>query len=108
MSENPGGIRDVVLKDVDLSIEKWSKWPGGWRDLRPALGGEQRGLARSMTSAVHLERVERVALDGVRVAWAEDLPDDYTVALTVRESTDVDRSGLTGASAPPRGAGHAP
>lgn len=80
-------IRDVRLEDVDVTFERWTRYPGGVWDNRPTTA--EPGEERHGTPGFGLRHADGVVLAGCRVRWGERPPDYFSHAL---EATDV--SGL--------------
>ncbi len=88
-------LEDVVLDNVRLEVDKWTKWPGGRHDYRPCdkLGSAFRdprndpGLVEHPTAGVFIEQARDITLRDVRVAWGATCPSPFRHAL---EAHDVD------------------
>jgi len=64
-------IDDVVLDNVRLELDRWTKWPGGQHDRRPIKGGEHTGISDHPTVGVFVENADGVQLREVDVVWAQ-------------------------------------
>ena len=65
-------IRRVTLGNVQIEIDKWSKWPGGKHDRRPMDGEEHGGLQEAPTNGVYVDHAEDVHLRNVDVIWGNN------------------------------------
>ncbi len=100
-------VEDVVISDVRVEIDKWSKWEGGVHDRRPcdALGGAFRqpdqdpGLTKHPTVGVFCEYAKDVTLRNVEVVWGKRRPDYFSHALQVRKTTGLSLEGFKGEAA---------
>ena len=97
----PGFIEDVVLDNVRIEVDKWSKWPGGVHDRRPMLGGEHTGIVEHPTSAVYMENAEQVRFNNVDIAWGENRPDYFAYALEAHGCKDLNIDSFRGRAAHP-------
>lgn len=71
-------VEEVVLDNVRVEIEKWSKWDGGIYDRRPSL---DEGLDRGNTAGIFVKYAEDVSLRHVKVVWSEKKEEYYGAAL---------------------------
>jgi len=77
-------IDDVLLENVRIEIDKWSKWPGGHHDIRPCPG---QGLLEHSTSGFFIKNAQNITLRNCEVVWGENLPEYFRYAI---ESHNVD------------------
>jgi len=82
-------IEDLVLDDVRVEIDAWSRWPGGRQDRRPILGGEHAGLSEAPTDGVYIENAAGVRLSGVDVAWGKNRRSHWGDDLRTRDVTGL-------------------
>lgn len=102
-------IEDLVMDDVRVELDKWTKWPGGRHDRRPcdALGpafrdpSQDPGLTEHPNSGVFIEHARDIALRDVRVHWGENRPAYYRHALHSRHVTALAIDGFRGESTDP-------
>jgi hypothetical protein len=108
-------LDDVVLENVRLEVDKWTRWPGGRQDRRPcdALGPAFRdprqdpGLREHPTAGVYIEQARDVALRDVRVVWGENRPSYFRHALEAHQVNGLQLVRFAGAAAhPDRDAAH--
>jgi len=107
LSGNPDSpLEDIVLDNVRLEVDKWTKWPGGRHDYRPCdkAGPAFRdprkdpGLVDHPTAGVFIQHARDVVLHGVTVAWGSERPPYFRHAL---EANNVDGLRLEGFSGQP-------
>jgi hypothetical protein len=94
----PGLIDDIVLENVRVELDKWSKWPGGQQDLRP---NPVNGVIDYPTSGFFIKNARRVALRHCEVAWGENPPDYFRHALEAHGVEDLILEDFRGEAAHP-------
>ncbi|MCG8451123.1 MAG: hypothetical protein MI725_16265, partial [Pirellulales bacterium] len=100
-ADTPGLIDDIVLENVRIEVDKWSKWPGGLHDRRPMLGGEHTGIQQHPTAGVFLENLDNVCLRHVDVAWGKNRPDYFQHALEAHGCRGLELENFRGEAAHP-------
>jgi len=78
MPENP--VRDVLLEDIDITLDKWTGFPGGFFDNRPT-GPGVPGLEPHRTPVYFLRNVQDVTLRGCKAHWGANLQEYFSYAL---------------------------
>ncbi len=102
-------IEDVVLDNVRVELDKWSKWPGGVHDRRPcdALGpafrepGKDPGLTPHPTVGIYCQHARDITLRHTRVVWGENRPDYFRHALYAEKTTNLNLDDFEGEAAHP-------
>ncbi|MBN1889528.1 MAG: hypothetical protein JW850_16150 [Thermoflexales bacterium] len=94
----PGLIEDVVLENVRVELDKWSKWPGGRQDLRPCPG---EGLPAHPTAGFFIRQAADVTLRNCQVVWGPNRPDYFGPALESHAVTGLVTENFRGAAAHP-------
>ena len=92
-----GHVSDVTLDNVDVTFERWSKYPGGVFDNRPTNVTE--GIEKHGTPGVSVRRAERVTLNNCTVRWGAKRPDYFTHALHAEDAPGLVRNGFKGEAA---------
>lgn len=95
-------VEDVTLRGIRMNVEKHSKWPAGYRDLRPrdALGSafrdpsEDPGLERLTHNAVSAEGIQRLTLDHISIDWRVNGIEGYGNPLYVCNTGRISVSDL--------------
>jgi len=70
----PGLIQNLTFENVDLTVDRWSKWPGGELDLRPTPqdGADyHKGVVKHPLSAFLIREAEDVILRNCRVTFTD-------------------------------------
>ena len=92
-------LHDIRLENVDLTLDRWTKYPGRVWDNRPTTAAP--ALEEHGTPAISVRHADRVTLRDCKVAWGKNCPDYFTHALEIEDSTAVDYAGLRGEAAHP-------
>ncbi len=93
-------IRDIRFDHVDLTLDRWTKYPGAQWDNRPT--SAVPGLEPHATPAIHVRHTDHVSFKACHVAWGSNPPDYFTHALEAEDVTGIDHTGLTGNAAHPQ------
>jgi polygalacturonase len=100
VSGSPGSrIRDVELDNVAVTLDSWTKYPGGFWDNRPTTA--QPGKEPHGTPGYAIRYADNVTLRQCRVAWGANRPDGFTHALEADHVTGLQYSGFAGDAAHP-------
>jgi hypothetical protein len=94
-------IDDVLLENVRVELDKWSRWPGGHHDLRPCPG---EGLPEHLTAGFFIQNARNVTLRNCEVVWGQNRPDYFRHALETHDVDGLVLENFKGESAHP---GHA-
>jgi polygalacturonase len=92
-------IEHVVFNQVSLTLDRWTKYPGGVWDNRPTSAAP--GIEPHATPAIHVRHADDVKLENCRAAWGRNCPDDFTHALEARDVTGLSYPGFVGEAAHP-------
>lgn len=92
-------IRDVLFEQVEVTVDRWTRYVGGRWDNRPT--SALQGIERHRTSAFALRFADQVAFRGCRVRWGERRPGYFGHALEAEQVGGLDASGLEGDAAHP-------
>ena len=93
-------VRDVRFENVAVTLERWTKYPGGVWDNRPT--STMPDLEPHGTPGFSVRHADRVALKNCRVAWGKNPPDEFTHALEIEDSTEIDHSSFVCEAAHPK------
>jgi len=91
-------IDDILLENVRVELDKWSKWPGGRQDIRPCPG---EGLLDHPTSGFYIENAQNVTLRNCEVVWGKNLPEYFRHALDYRNVDNLTLENFKGQAAFP-------
>ena len=96
--ENP--ITGVVIENLDVTIDKWTAFPGGKFDNRPT-GSLMLGLEDHKTPAYFLRNVHNVKMLGCKAAWGANRQPYFSYALEQVNVSGMELSRLEGEAAFP-------
>ena len=99
--EGLGGSRvsDVTLRNVAVTFDRWTAYPGGVFDNRPTSATEP--LEHHDTPAISIRHADRVTLDHCTVSWGHNPPEHFTHAIEAEDVTRLERRHFTGTAAHP-------
>jgi hypothetical protein len=97
-AENP--VRDVLLEDIDMTVDKWTAWPGGFFDNRPT-GPNVPGLEEHKTPVYCLRHVTDVTMKNCTAGWGEKREPYWSYALETVDVKGLKLEGFKGESAFP-------
>ena len=92
-------IRDVVMEDVAITLDHWTKYRGGIWDNRPTTavpGIEPHGIP-----GFGIRNADTIELRRCSVAWGRNLPAYFTSALEAEDVTGLKLEGFSGQAAHP-------
>jgi len=92
-------IQDVRLENVAVTLDRWTKYPGGVFDNRPTTA--YPGLEPHGTPGFNIRYADNVVLDRCRVEWGQNRPDYFTHALEASDVTGLSYPGFVGEAAHP-------
>jgi polygalacturonase len=91
-------IRDVTLDNVAITLDRWTRYPGGVFDNRPTVGSYKE-IEPHGTPGFHLRSADNVVLKRCSVAWGEDRPEYFTHALEIDDVRGLEISRFQGEAA---------
>ncbi len=95
----PGLIEDILLENVRIELDKWSRWEGGQQDIRPSPG---EGILLHPTTGFYFKNARDITVRNCQVAWArEDLPVYYGHALESHQVENLVLENFKGTAAHP-------
>lgn len=94
-------VRDVTLENVAVTLDRWSKYPGGVFDNRPTRANDFPALEPHGTPGFHLRDAADVSLKNCRVAWGENCPGYFSHALEAENVANLRRENFVGLAAHP-------
>ena len=92
-------IRDVRLENVTLTVDRWTKYPGGRYDNRPTK--VLQPIEPHATVGFNLRYVDGVILKNCTLRWGKNTPDYFTSALETDHVTGLELWGFKGGAAHP-------
>jgi hypothetical protein len=87
------------LDKVGVTLDRWTRYPGGGWDNRPTKAGpalEPHGIP-----GFHVRYADEVSLTRCRLDWGEHRPDYFTHALEAHDVTGLAYPGFRGEAAHP-------
>lgn len=96
--DNP--IQDVLLDHVDMTIDRWTSYPGGVFDNRPEAPGRQ-GLEPHATPVYSLRNAERVVVRDCNARWGANIQPYFGCALEAENVQSLGISRFSGEAAHP-------
>lgn len=93
-----GLIDDILLENVRIELDKWSRWRGGRQDIRPCPG---EGLLEHPTAGFFLKNASNITVRNCQVAWAPELPEVYRHALESHQVENLVLENFKGEAAHP-------
>jgi polygalacturonase len=95
----PGHVRDVRFENVSVTLDRWTKYPGGLFDNRPTKVYEP--VEKHGNPGFSLHHTDSVTLKNCRVKWGRNLPDYFTSALEAEGVNGLRLTGFEGEAAHP-------
>ena len=92
-------IRAVTLEAVDLTLDRWTGYPGRVFDNRPTAAVQS--LETHATPAIHIRCADDVTIRDCNVAWGKNRPDYFTHALEAERASNLSITRLSGDAAHP-------
>ena len=98
-------IKNVLLEDCSVEIDRWTQYPGGMFDNRPTRADdpmhEPDGLEKHDTPAFFLRNVEGAVLRNCSARWGLHHGDSFSYALEAQHVTGLKLEHFKGQSARP-------
>jgi polygalacturonase len=92
-------IRAITLEKLDLTMDRWTSYPGPVFDNRPTTA--KADLERHPTPAIHIRCADAVTVRDCSVRWGNNRPDYFTCALEAEQAKDLAITNLAGGPAHP-------
>jgi hypothetical protein len=93
-------VENVLLENIDLTIDKWTEFPGGKFDNRPTMAGVD-GLESHQTPAFFLRNAVHVTVKDCRARWGEHRQDYFGSALEAHHVQGLHLENFSGEAAFP-------
>ncbi len=93
-------VENILLDNVDITIDQWTAFPGGKFDNRPTLPGSE-GLEAHDTPAFSLRDVRGVTLRDCKASWGANRQSFYGAALETERVTGLKLERFEGLAAFP-------
>lgn len=92
-------ITDIRLQNVNVALNRWTKYPGNLYDNRPTKA--YQGIEVHDTPGISIRFSDRVVLENCSIAWGNTIPEYFTNAIQAIESTGIEIINFKGESANP-------
>jgi len=92
-------VSDVVMDNVSVTLDRWTKYPGGLFDNRPTTA--EPGIEPHTNPGIHLQHADQLVLHDCKVNWGENRPDYFTHALRAQDCANLSMPGFVGRAAHP-------
>jgi polygalacturonase len=92
-------IRDVRMENIQVTLDRWTKYPGGRYDNRPTK--VLPPVETHVTAGLNIRYADGVILKNVILRWGKNSPDYFTYALETDHVTGLELWGFKGLSAHP-------
>jgi hypothetical protein len=91
-------IEDIELDNVDVEIDKWTSYPGGFYDTRPGIHG---GVYEHKTAGIFIKHASGVDLRDMKISWGKTLPDYFGSAIEAHDVIGLELQDFRGEAAHP-------
>jgi hypothetical protein len=93
-------VRDVLLEDIDMTVDRWTKFPGGFFDDRPT-APSMPGLEPHRTPVYFLRNAANVTLRTCKAHWGANRQDSFSYALEAVHVKELKLENFEGVAAFP-------
>ena len=94
-----GRVEQVSFENVALTLDRWTKYPGGVFDNRPTTAFP--ATPNHDTPAFYFGNARKIAIRNCHVSWGANAPSYFSNAVQCDQATDVSLTGLSGEGAHP-------
>jgi len=92
-------ISNVRLENVNVTLNRWTKYPGNLFDNRPT--EVYKGIEPHDNPGIFIRFCGQVILKDCSVSWGDNVPDYFTNAIQAHDVTDLKIEGFKGEAAHP-------
>jgi outer membrane murein-binding lipoprotein Lpp len=92
-------IGQVWFEQVDLTLNRWTKYRGGRYDNRPTTAYDE--IEIHSTPGYYIRYADQVTIRNSSVKWGENSPDYFSHVLEAHDVSALNMEGLTGDAAHP-------
>ena len=92
-------VHDIRFENVDFTLDRWTRYPGGIWDNRPTSAGP--AFETQGTPGFSIRHTDDVRFKKCQLSWGKNCPEYFTHALKAENVSGLDHSGLKGAAAHP-------
>lgn len=90
-------IRKVSMENVNLTLDRWTQYPGGLYDNRPTSAIPD--IEKHSTPGICIRNVDNVELKDCSVGWGGNCPEYFTYALETEGVTGLKMTNFNGKAA---------
>lgn len=92
-------ITDIRLQNVNVTLDRWTKYAGNLYDNRPTKAYEE--IEAHNTPGIFIRYSDRLVLENCSIAWGNAVPSYFSNAIQAVESTGIEIINFKGESANP-------
>lgn len=92
-------IRDVNFDNVEVALDRWTRYPGGLFDNRPTQVYPE--IEPHRNPGFSIRHADNVTLESCRVTWGENRPEYFSHALEASDTTNLRLTNFRGDAAHP-------
>lgn len=92
-------ISDIRLQNVDVTLNRWTKYPGNVFDNKPTKAYEP--IEKHDTPGISIRFTDRIVVENCSIAWGNNIPDYFSNAIQAVESTGIEIIKFKGEAANP-------
>lgn len=92
-------ITDIRFQNVDVTLNRWTKYSGNLFDNRPTNAYE--GIEAHDTPGIFIRYSDRIVLENCKIAWGNSIPDYFSNAIQSNNVTGLELINFEGESANP-------
>lgn len=94
-----GRISNIHFTNVDVTFNRWTKYPGNLFDNRPTQA--YRGIEENENPGFYVRFADQVIFEDCSVNWGDNIPDYFTNALRAHDVTGLKLINFKGEAANP-------
>jgi len=92
-------ISDIRLQNVNVTLNRWTKYPGNVFDNKPTKVYES--IETHDTPGISIRFADKIVLENCSISWGNNIPDYFSNAVQAVESTGIELVNFKGESANP-------
>ncbi len=92
-------ISNIRLEDVNITMERWTDYPGNLMDSRPTKA--YPAIEFRDNPGYYIRFADNVELINSSIQWGEHIPDNYTYAVEAHDVSNLNIEGFEGTAAHP-------
>jgi len=92
-------IRNVILNNVEITLDRWTEYPGGLFDNRP--NSTYQEIEPHTNPGYYIRYAENIILKNSKLSWGENLPGYFTNAVMAENIENIQLINFEGEAAHP-------